>query len=53
MDRNNEERDLIGQRLVWLRSLMIAIRADEDIAEGFPVYYLAEMGEHLAQIMHR
>lgn len=38
MDRNNAERDLIRQRLVWLRSLMIAIQAGEDVVERFPVF---------------
>ena len=50
IDRYNEECELIRRRLAWLRSLMIAIQADEDVVEGFPVFYLAEMGEHLAQI---
>jgi hypothetical protein len=50
MDCCNEERILIRRRFAWLQSLMIAILADEDIHEGFPVFYLAEMGEYMAEM---
>ncbi len=41
--------DSYYQKFSWLRALLLAIQADEDIEPGEHLYHLAQIGEHLAE----
>lgn len=47
-DEYAEHLKVCDQQISWLRSLLRAIQADDDVQSGFVVAHLAEIGDHLA-----